>query len=73
MEIFVDILIAIGMLGVVASLGMGVYAMLRGGEYGLANYRRAVFDDWGLEQLTAHLAQQIEVLLAGANASAPPA
>jgi AcrR family transcriptional regulator len=39
----------------------------------LANYRRAVFDDWGLEQLTAHLAQQIEVLLAGANASAPPA
>jgi AcrR family transcriptional regulator len=39
----------------------------------LANYRRAVFDDWGLEQLLAHLAQQIEVLIAGADASAPPA
>lgn len=39
----------------------------------LANYRRAVFDHWGLEQLLAHLAQQIEVLIAGAEASAPPA
>jgi len=39
----------------------------------LANYRRAVFDHWGLEQLLAHLAQQIDVLIAGADASAPPA
>ncbi len=39
----------------------------------LANYRRAVFDQWGLEQLLAHLAQQIEVLIAGADASTPPA
>ncbi|MHB8285010.1 MAG: twin transmembrane helix small protein [Caulobacteraceae bacterium] len=44
MEIFVDILIAIGMVGVVASLGMGVYAMLRGGEYGLANSNK--FMQW---------------------------
>lgn len=39
----------------------------------LANYRRAVFDHWGLEQLLTHLAQQIEVLIAGAEASASPA
>ncbi len=39
----------------------------------LANYRRAVFDHWGLEQLLAHLAQQLEVLIAGADASTPPA
>ena len=37
MEIFIDILIAVSMAAVLASLGMGVYAMLRGGEYGLAN------------------------------------
>jgi AcrR family transcriptional regulator len=39
----------------------------------LANYRRAVFDRWGLEQLLSHLAHQIEVLIAGADASASPA
>ena len=37
MEIFIDIVIAISMAAVLASLGMGVYAMLRGGEYGQAN------------------------------------
>ncbi len=37
MDIFIDILIALSMAAVLASLGMGVYAMLRGGEYGRAN------------------------------------
>ena len=37
MEIFIDILIAVAMAAVLASLGMGVYSMLRGGEYGRAN------------------------------------
>ena len=32
-----NILIALSLAAVVASLGMGVYAMLRGGEYGRAN------------------------------------
>jgi hypothetical protein len=34
MEILIDLLICVGLLGTVAVLGMGVYAMLRGGEYG---------------------------------------
>ncbi len=37
MDIFIDILIAVAMAAVLASLGMGVYSMLRGGEYGRAN------------------------------------
>lgn len=37
MDITIDILIALAMAAVVASLGMGVYSMLRGGEYGRAN------------------------------------
>jgi AcrR family transcriptional regulator len=39
----------------------------------LANYRRTVFDNWGLEQLMARLAIQVRVLIAGAHASATPA
>lgn len=37
MDIIIDILIALAMAAVLASLGMGVYSMLRGGEYGRAN------------------------------------
>ena len=37
MDIIIDILIAAAMAAVLASLGMGVYSMLRGGEYGRAN------------------------------------
>lgn len=37
MDILIDILIALAMAAVLASLGMGVYSMLRGGEYGRAN------------------------------------
>jgi hypothetical protein len=37
MGIFIDILIAVAMLAVVISLGMGVFAMLKGGDYGRAN------------------------------------
>jgi AcrR family transcriptional regulator len=39
----------------------------------LSNYRRAVFDGWGLEQLTERVTRQIRVVLAGAEASATPA
>jgi hypothetical protein len=39
----------------------------------LSNYRGAVFDGWDLDHLTARLARQIRVLLAGAGVSAPPA
>ena len=39
----------------------------------LANYRRAMFDGWDLDALVARLTEQIEVLLAGARVSAPPA
>lgn len=35
----------------------------------LANYRRALFDGWGLDQLMARLARQMRVLLAGALAA----
>jgi AcrR family transcriptional regulator len=35
----------------------------------LANYRRALFDGWALEQLMARLALQVRVLLAGASAA----
>jgi len=37
MDIFINILIAVAMLAVVASLGMGVFSMLKGGEYARAN------------------------------------
>jgi hypothetical protein len=37
MEIVIDIMIAVAMAAVLASLGMGVYSMLRGGDYGRAN------------------------------------
>jgi hypothetical protein len=37
MGVFIDIMIAIAMLAVVISLGMGVFAMLKGGDYGRAN------------------------------------
>lgn len=33
-----------------------------------ANYRRAVFDNWGLDALMARFAQQTQVILAGARA-----
>jgi len=33
----------------------------------VANYRRAVFDNWNLDQLNARLARQIELILAGAR------
>jgi hypothetical protein len=39
----------------------------------LANYRRTVFDSWGIEQLMARLAIQVRVLIAGAQASTTPA
>ncbi len=39
----------------------------------LANYRRTVFDNWGIDQLMARLALQVRVLIAGAQASAAPA
>jgi len=37
MGVLIDILIAVAMLAVVISLGMGVFAMLKGGDYGRAN------------------------------------
>ena len=37
MGVFIDILIAVAMVAVVASLGMGVFAFLKGGEAGRAN------------------------------------
>jgi uncharacterized membrane protein len=37
MGIFIDIMIAVAMLAVVISLGMGVFAMLKGGQYGADN------------------------------------
>jgi hypothetical protein len=37
MGLIIDIMIAIAMLAVVISLGMGVFAMLKGGDYGRAN------------------------------------
>jgi len=33
----------------------------------VANYRRAIFDNWNLDQLNARLARQIELILAGAR------
>ena len=36
----------------------------------LANYRRAIFDDWDVAALRARLSAQIEVLLAGFRAAA---
>ncbi|HEY0926259.1 TetR/AcrR family transcriptional regulator [Brevundimonas sp.] len=32
----------------------------------VANYRHAAYDGWGIEQLTAQIAKQIDVILAGA-------
>jgi AcrR family transcriptional regulator len=32
----------------------------------LSNYRRAAYDNWGVEELSAHMAKQIDVILAGA-------
>jgi hypothetical protein len=40
MGVFIDILIAVAMLAVVASLGLGVYSFLKGGEVGRANSNR---------------------------------
>ncbi len=37
MGVFIDIMIAVAMLAVVVSLGMGIFAMLKGGDYGRAN------------------------------------
>lgn len=37
MEIFINILIAVAMLAVVVSLGMGIFSMLKGGPQGGAN------------------------------------
>ncbi len=37
MGVFIDILIAVAMLAVVASLGMGIFSFLRGGEADRAN------------------------------------
>lgn len=39
----------------------------------LSNYRRAIFDGRDLDHLTARLARQLRVLLAGAGVSASPA
>ena len=39
----------------------------------LSNFRHALFDDWGLEELIALLDRQIRVILTGAAASAPQA
>ncbi len=39
----------------------------------LSNYRYALFDGWGLDQLMDRLARQVRVLVAGAGASAAPA
>ncbi|HUO22482.1 MAG TPA: TetR/AcrR family transcriptional regulator [Caulobacteraceae bacterium] len=38
----------------------------------LSNYRRALFEDWGLDQLSERVARQIRVVIAGAAASAAP-
>ena len=40
MDIVINVMIALAMLAVVASLGMGVFSMLKGGEYGRANSNR---------------------------------
>ncbi len=37
METFINILIAVAMLAVLVSLGMGVFSMLKGGPQGSAN------------------------------------
>ena len=37
MGVFIDILIAVAMLAVVISLGLGIYAFLKGGETGREN------------------------------------
>ncbi len=39
----------------------------------LSNYRRALFDGWGLDELVERIERQLKVVLAGAAASAPPA
>lgn len=40
MDTVINILIALAMLGVLVPLGMGLYAMARGGEYNRANGNR---------------------------------
>ena len=40
MGLFIDILIAVAMLAVVASLGLGIYSFLKGGEAGRENSNR---------------------------------
>ena len=37
MGVFIDIMIAVAMLAVVLSLGLGIYSFLKGGETGRAN------------------------------------
>ena len=37
MGVFIDILIGVAMLAVVASLGLGIFSFLKGGEVGRAN------------------------------------
>ena len=37
MGVFIDILIAVAMLAVVVSLGLGIYSFLKGGEAGREN------------------------------------
>ena len=39
----------------------------------VANYRRAIFDGWDQDALTARLASQIDVLLCDASRSRPRA
>ena len=34
----------------------------------VSNYRRAAYDGWSIEQLTAQMARQVDVILAGALA-----
>ena len=40
MGVFIDILIAVAMLAVVVSLGLGIYSFLKGGEVGRVNSNR---------------------------------
>jgi len=40
MDLFVDLLIGLSMLGVVASLGLGLYAMAPGGRFNADNSNR---------------------------------
>ncbi len=54
MDIIINIMIAVGMLGVLGSLGLGVYAMLRGGEYGLRNSNK--FMQWRVKMQAGTIA-----------------